>query len=246
MMNGADLVARRLGHFAHLSDDDIAMLSNAAERGTRFARARADLIREGQTNGVVRMILSGWACQYKVLRDGRRQIIGFLLPGDLCGLDEHLLQRLDHAICAITPLHFADVAPEAIEAMMADSGELRRALRLDALVAAATGRERIVSLGQRSAIERVGHLLCELFVRLGAVGLVRGNQCEVPLTQSDLADATGLTPVHVNRTLRELRERDLIALKARILVVPDFDQSCASLDYDPRYLLSAPARGDGA
>jgi CRP-like cAMP-binding protein len=213
---------RHLGAFTRLSQEDYALIDALAGSNLRQAPARRDMIREGERPRGVIAILDGWACAYKQLPDGRRQIVSFLVPGDLGDSNVFILDRMDHSIGAITDLSYAEIPPAEFEAATARSPQLARAVWWHELVTASIHREWTANVGQRTAYERIAHLLCEMFVKLDAVGLAEGGSCPWPLTQADVADATGLTSVHVNRTLQELRRSGLIALQARRLSIPDF------------------------
>ena len=216
-------LVRKLERYAKLSADDRAALDELVRQNVRRLRAREDIIREGERPTHISLILQGWACRYKVLEDGRRQIISFFLPGDLCDLNVFVLRQMDHSIGAITPLAYAEVRREAFDSV-AERPRVIQAMWWDSLVMAAVQREWTVNLGQRTAFERVAHLLCELFIRLRSVGLTHGSRCELPVTQAELADAIGLTPVHVNRTLQDLRGQGLIVLQGKELTIPDLER----------------------
>ncbi|WP_262269123.1 Crp/Fnr family transcriptional regulator [Microvirga yunnanensis] len=218
-----NLLINKLEQFTRLSAEDKQVLADVAQGRVRVRGAREDLIREGDKPTDVNLILEGWACRYKILPDGRRQIISFFVPGDLCDLHVFVLRAMDHSIGALTPITFAEISRETLRDIMSNHPRITEALWWDTLVTAAIQREWTVNLGQRSAFERLGHLLCELFIRLQAVGLTQGNACELPVTQTELADATGLTTVHVNRTLQELRGKGLIKLHGKHLTVPDLE-----------------------
>jgi CRP-like cAMP-binding protein len=170
------------------------------------------------------------------MEDGRRQVIAFLLPGDLCDLNIFILREMDHSICAITALNYAEIDPEALSALTLAHPRITQALWWEALMTAAIQREWSMSLGQRTATERIAHLLCELFFRLRAIGLTADFTCELPLTQADLADASGLSAVHVNRTLQELRAANLIILRGKILTIPNLDALKTAALFNPNYL----------
>jgi len=228
-------LVRKLERFAKLSADDRAALDELVRQNVRRLRAREDIIREGERPTHISLILQGWACRYKVLEDGRRQIISFFLPGDLCDLNVFVLRQMDHSIGAITPLAYAEVRREAFDSV-AERPRVIQAMWWDSLVMAAVQREWTVNLGQRTAFERVAHLLCELFIRLRAVGLTHGSRCELPVTQAELADAIGLTPVHVNRTLQELRAQGLIVLQGKELTIPDLERLKDASLFNDTYL----------
>ena len=198
--------------------------------------ARRDIIREGDAPRSVLIVLEGWACRYKTLPDGRRQIVALFIPGDVADLNAHLLKRMDHSIGAITAVKVAEVPREEFERLMAEHPRVTQALLWDELVTVAVQPEWTLNVGQRTAYERISHLLFELFLRLQAVGLTDGNSCDFPLTQGDLADTTGLTAVHVNRTLQELRADGLIELYGRKLTIPDLDALMRASTFNPNYL----------
>ncbi len=213
----------RLEAYTKLSHEELVVLGRLASGIAREVSARRDLVREGDAVRSAFLILEGWACRYKTLPDGRRQIVEFLIPGDMCHSHVHLLRTRDHSIGAITPVRVAEVSRGDFEQISERHPRIALALRCEELVKASIQREWTLNVGQRSAYERIAHLLCELFLRLEAVGLTSGNNCEFPLTQLDLADATGLTAVHVNRTLQELRKDAVIELHSRTLTIPDMD-----------------------
>jgi len=202
----------------------------------REIEPRADLIREGDTPRVVHLVLAGWGCRYKTLPDGRRQVVSFLLPGDFCNLNMYLLTQMDHSVGAITRLAVAEIGRDQIEALTAGSPRIAAALWWHELEQAAIQREWTLNVGQRSALERVAHLFVELFLRLRAVGLVDGDACAFPLTQCDVADAIGLSAVHVNRTIQELRRTRLIVLRGRVLTIPDLAALKRAALFNANYL----------
>ena len=228
-------LAHRLDAFTRLSPDDkaaIAQLSKVA----RVVQPRRDLIREGETPKFVYLMVDGWACRYKTLPDGRRQIVAFFIPGDFCDLNVYILKEMDHSIGAITRLSVADISRDDMDALTSRHPRITQGLWWEALVNAAIQREWTLNIGQRTAYERIAHLLAELHIRLKTVGLAQNGSCDFPLTQTDIADATGLTPVHVNRTLQELRRDDLIILERRQLTIPDLRKLMDAAMFNPNYL----------
>lgn len=213
-------LALNLEAFVRLSQDDRDAIDRLS-RAQRDVAPRRDLLREGDQPRCVQLVIDGWACRYKTLPDGRRQIVAFFLPGDFCDLNVYVLKEMDHSVGAITRLRVADIGRDEMEAMTAEHPRITQALWWHGLVHAAIQREWTLNLGQRSAYERIAHLLVELFLRLQLVARTRGDSCDFPLTQNDIADATGLTAVHVNRTLQELRRAGLIVLQGRTLTIPD-------------------------
>ena len=219
----AEHLRLKLEHFVRLSADDRATLSALSRSNVREVRARRDIVREGEDPGAINLILDGWAIRHKMLEDGRRQIMAFLIPGDICDFNVFILKEMDHSIGALTPVTVAQIPREYFEEAETKHPRLAMAFHWDQLVQVAIQREWTVNLGQRSAIERISHLICELFTRLKAVGLCLNGTCHLPITQTDMSEATGITPVHVNRTLQELRSQGLIEWKGREVHVPDMD-----------------------
>lgn len=227
--------ASKLEAFTKLSADDKTALAQAS-RNLRFVDARRDLVSEGDKPRFVHLILDGWACRYKQLPDGKRQIVGLFVPGDFCDLNVYILKYIDHNIGAITRLKVAMIAPEEMVALTSRRPRVALALSWHELVAAAVQREWTLNIGQRSAFERLGHLLIELYMRLQVVGRAGNGRCDFPLTQNDLADATGLTAVHVNRTLQELRREGLIELDRKQLQILDLERLMDVAMFNPHYL----------
>lgn len=229
-------LALRLSEYTRLSVPDLAAIEGISTRRVRRLGAHDDLVREGDPPRTVFLMLTGWACRYKSLEDGRRQILSFFVPGDLCDLNVFVLREMDHSLGVLTPATVAEIARDELDALMEQHPRLTQALWWNLLVTMAIQREWTVNLGQRTAYERLGHLLCELFVRLRGVGMTRDDRCDFPLTQNDLADATGLTAVHVNRTLQELRRKGLIELNRRELRIPDLDALMTASLFNINYL----------
>ncbi len=229
-------LVRKLEHFVRLSPADRAMLDRAASGRVQNLEPRIDIAREGERPRGVHLILAGWACRYKQLEDGRRQIVSLFLPGDICDLNVLILREMDHSIGTITPVTVADLSREFFDEVSAGYPRIAAAFCWESLVNSAIQREWAVSLGQRTAFERMAHLLCEIFLRLRLAGLTRDNGCEFPLTQSDLAEATGLSKVHVNRTLQELRSAELIILKGKSLTIPSLDRLMNAGLFNTNYL----------
>jgi len=226
----------KLQRFGALSSGEFEALDSISRQSIRTARARRDIVREGDTPSTIKLIVDGWAMRYKMLPDGRRQIVSLLIPGDLCDLNVFLLDEMDHSIGALTPVTYIEISRHLIETICENHSALARAFSVESLVVAAIQREWTVSLGQRTARERIAHLFCEIFERLEAVDLSEGDRCEMPLTQIDLGEATGMTAVHVNRTLQDLRREKLIHLNNRILTIPDRRALMQIGMFNPRYL----------
>jgi CRP-like cAMP-binding protein len=231
----------RLETYCRLSDEERSAILKLSQLRLRQLRPREDLVQEDQRPRDLHLILTGWAYRYKMLEDGRRQTLSVLIGGDFCDLDHHLLGAMDHSIAALSPLCIAEIPHAHLEAVTARFPNLAQAFRWTALVDGSIEREWIVNLGQRNAIERIAHLLCEIYCRMRAIGQVSDQRCEFPMTQADIGEATGLTVVHVNRTLQELRRIGLISLSGKELVVHDEPGLARAGLFNPKYLHLAPA-----
>ncbi|WP_091741949.1 Crp/Fnr family transcriptional regulator [Phenylobacterium immobile] len=201
----------------------------------RQAPADAELVVDGDPSTECLVLLEGQAFRHKTLPDGRRQILGFLVPGDVLDLPR-LFMGVDYGVTALTACQIAPIPRGRIEDILAAHPRLARAFWRMQLVEAAIQREWMIGMGRRSAYARVAHLLCEAFLRLRNVGMTHGARCRFPVTQNHLADAAGLSGVHTNRVLQSLRQNDLIAFRARELVVLDWPGLFAAAEFDPNYL----------
>ncbi|HVI30840.1 Crp/Fnr family transcriptional regulator [Phenylobacterium sp.] len=228
-------VIRKLRHGAPLSPDDERALAAACKVVRPYA-AREDVISEGERPHDVHAVLEGFACRYKMLPDGGRQIMAFLVPGDFCDLHVAILGTMDHGIEALAPSRIAAIAREEVDRLTRTSPALTRAFWWATLVDEAVLREWLVGMGRRSADQQVAHLVCELLQRLRAVGLAPGDRFDLPLTQAELADAVGLTPVHVNRVVQHLRGEGFLEWRGGVLTVLDEQGLTAFADFDPNYL----------
>ncbi len=186
-----------------------------------FFRPHQYLAREGERAAMIHHVQEGWACRYRLLPDGRRQVTGLFLPGDWCELSWAQGQPATQPVVALTNIRALSLGREDVRRAI-DRSEALRTLLLGELIAGGQQQaEWIINLGRKTAMERLAYLFCELFHRLRGSGLTYGDQFAMPLTQIDLADVTGLTPVHVNRTLQKMRARGLVELRSRWLRIPD-------------------------
>lgn len=232
-----------LSRYATLEPDDVALIGEHLERQqVRHYEAGQDLVCRGDKPLHPYLILDGWAICYKTLPNRRRQIVSFLLPGDVSDLNICNLSRMDHSIASLTAITVMELPSTLVGTLTGGAYPgIAKALASQALAATAIQREWIVNLGQRSAPERIGHILCELFYRLQSVGLTSGTQCFLPLTQTDLADTTGLSLVHVNKRLRDLRNADLIILRGKMLTLPNLRALETASSFSADYLMLPPA-----
>lgn len=225
-----------LSAFVRLASADREILNKALQRRVRLLEPRQDIIREGERPRFVNVILDGWAQRYKQLADGRRQILSFFIAGDLCDSNVFILKRMDHSLSTVTRVKLAEIAQAEFQEIIERSPRIAQALGWNELVTVAIQREWTTNIGQRTAYERIAHLFCEMFVRLRTIGQTEDGECEFPLTQSEIAEATGLTQVHVNRTIQEMRRDDLIELRNKRLRVFDLARLMSVALFNPNYL----------
>jgi CRP-like cAMP-binding protein len=238
-------VFRHLGQFAPLTDVESRALEEALVPTVRRFQARDGLAKQGERMPGVFVILDGFACRYKVLPDGRRQMLALLLPGQVSDPRSVLLPRMDHSIAALGPVEAAFLAKDVVQ-RLERLPVLWNAMALSALVQQSIAHEWLVNVGHRSSFERISHLFCEIHTQMEAVGLVQDGSCEMPLTQADIADALAITPVHVNRTLMELRRTGLVSFQSRRLTIHDVAALHRVAGFDACYLLpfgADPATG---
>lgn len=233
-------IVRRLNALRPLSEAGVAAVRAALRERPAKAATGEDIVVEGDRCDSIRLFLSGWACRYKALEDGRRQIVSFVLPGDTCDAYVYLLPTMDHSIATLTPVTYCELDRAAFERLMSADVSVAEAFHCETLTAKAIQREWAINLGRRDALERVAHIICELFERLRVVGLVDGNSFPFPVTQMDLADASGLSTVHLNRTLQELRGAGLIMLRDRSMTILDPKALRNTAMFNPNYLHLEP------
>jgi CRP-like cAMP-binding protein len=204
--------------------------------GDEVYAAGSDVVIEGRPERVCRLLVDGMAARVKLFDDGRRQITALHVPGDFLDLHSLLLKSLDHDIVALTPARFATFPHERMRAASEAFPHLGRMLWLLTLIDGAIHRAWIVSAGRRSALEQVASLFCELYVRYDIAGLMENGCYPLKITQQLLADACGLSPVHVNRVVQELREQGLVTWRGGMLTIADFPRLADLARFDPSYL----------
>lgn len=230
-----ELLTRSLERFGVLSACEKRVVA-ATRFATRHVGSGQDLVREGDQPSQCQMLLEGFACSYKLLETGQRQIMAFYIPGDVCDLTHVLLGKMDHGIGTLTATKVAAIPHATILDWTKRHPGLGHSLWRATLADAAVSREWIVNVGRRTAYQRTAHLLCELVLRMRWAGLADGFACDLPITQVELADALGLTPVHVNRTLQWLRGDGLIEIGNGILKVRSWRELKQAGGFDPAYL----------
>jgi CRP-like cAMP-binding protein len=215
--------------------DRVAALSFKIERVPRFRR----LVREGDVPDQCCLLASGYACRYKEASNGARQIVSFHLRGDLLDIQHLLLARADHSLETITPATVAWIPKSELLRLAWERPNVGKALWRDSLVDASIFREWVLNVGRRDAKTRIAHMLCEFVARCQAAELGSADRFEFPMTQEQVGDATGMTSVHVNRSLKALDGDGAIERDRNRFKVLDWQQLCSIADFDPAYLHAA-------
>lgn len=235
---------RKLRGVTDLTEDECKAVRELCV-DVREVEAKRDIITEGDTPDRVHLVLDGWAARYKMVPDGGRQITAFLIPGDFCDIHITILGAMDHSIAALTRCRIGYIRGEDIDRVTREKSNLTRALWWTTLVDEAVLREWVVNNGRRDAYEAIAHVLCEMHVRMQAIGLVADEVFDLPLTQEELADAAGLTSVHTNRILQKLRGEGLIELSKRVLTIRDVEGLREAGGFHAEYLHVARREGSG-
>ncbi|WP_375458999.1 Crp/Fnr family transcriptional regulator [uncultured Enterovirga sp.] len=206
-------------------------------------KADQDIVREGDRPSRCCLLLDGVVCTYKLTGDGKRQIMAFHLAGDVPDLQSLHLRVLDSSLATLTPCKVGFIRHEAMRELYERFPRIGDAFWRTTLVDGSIFREWLANVGQRNSHARIAHLLCETLVRSKAVGLATEETCDFPITQQEIAEATGMTVVHANRVIQDLRASGLIELRQNKLTVPDLDRLMEAGDFDPAYLhLNEPQR----
>jgi CRP-like cAMP-binding protein len=232
------LLARKLNLHHRLSDVDRHAILGLPHKIRRL-EAQSYIMREGDRPDRCAVLLQGYAFRHKVTGDGSRQILAINIPGEALDFQNLFLEEADHNVQMLSRGVVADVPREAIEALIAGHTEIGWAILIASLIEASIFREWVVNIGQRDARSRIAHLLCEFAYRLNAHDLKTEGVYELPITQEQLADATGLTPVHVNRVLQALQRDGLIERDRRMVRFPSWERMRDVADFNPRYLHTA-------
>ncbi len=230
------VLIRKLQALHSLSEEEQTAIL-AAISTTRVIERGQDIAADGSMPSHSTVILSGVACRYKMLKGGRRQILVFQFPGDVSDLYSYVLKKLDHGIGAVTRCEVAHIPHPSIRKLCETYPNLAYTLWRDSLVDTAILNMNIVNAGRRSARERIAHLICEQYIRMKAVGLAEaGKPVKFHITQSDIADATGLSLVHVNKTLQALKAQNLIGRDPLMIEILDWEGLKTMAGFDPAYL----------
>ena len=228
-------LVRKLESILVLSDDEKDVLRTVSGTIKTVGR-RQDLVREGDRPSECCLVLEGFAYRYKLTQEGKRQIFSFHIPGDIPDLQSLHIDVMDHSLSSLCATKALFIPHETVRDLTRRCPRIGDAFWRDTLIDAAMFREWMVCLGRREAYGHMAHLLCELYVRLKSVGLTNGDGYAFPLTQAEFGDALGLSTVHVNRTLQDLRGDGLITLRNGSVTVLDWDRLREAGEFDPTYL----------
>lgn len=232
MTNHTVSLARKLSAFIALSDQELEVLAQL-QTGPFRVQAGKELVHEGQAGHMAYILLAGWVSSYKLLPNDGRQVIRFPLPGDWIGLRSVLLRTSDHSFAALTDAVVSAIAASRVRRLFEDVPRLGAAILWATSQDEAMVVEHLVSVGRRNAIERTAHFFLELHERLQLIGLADDRTFDCPLNQYILADALGLSAIHVNRVLRQLRERALLTLKGHSVEIHDKQALVTLAGYQP-------------
>jgi len=228
-------LVRKLQSITHLTAEEQQAVLDLPMTVRSYARGQ-DIVRDGDRPGECCLILDGFACRYKLLPDGRRQIMAFHTPGDLPDLQSLHLQVMDHAVAAMMPTQAAFIPHKSMQELTGRYPGLLHAFWRDTLIDAAIFREWLVGTGRRDAHERIAHLICEMLLRFRGVDLAPNDTFRIPATQADIADALGLSNVHVNRVLQDLRRDGLITWTNHMVSILRWEELQARGLFNATYL----------
>ncbi len=239
--NDNDVFGTLIGKLTRLSRLEADDLNAIRSLPVIIAEAQSHqfLVREGESTGDCYLILGGYVCRHKLASNGGRQIVSFHMAGDIVDLQHLLFAKADHSIQTITDVKYAKFPAKALRQISQDHPLIAEALWRDTLIDASVFREWVLNVGRRDAKSRIAHMLCEFAVRRQAAGLGSPERFDLPMTQEQIGDATGLTSVHVNRMLRALEEDGVIARNNRDIHIVDWDEMRRIADFDPMYLHAA-------
>lgn len=231
-------VLAKLARLVELDEEDRKAITALSFRLEQVPAGR-HLIREGQLPIECCVLVKGFACRHKLTADGARQIVSFHLRGDILDIQHLMLERADHNVQAITASTIAWVPRSELEQLAWSRPAIGKGLWRDCLIDASIFREWVLNVGRRDGKARIAHMLCEFAARCQAAGLGDGGCFNLPMTQEQIGDATGLTSVHVNRMLKALRDDGAIDRKGRQVTISNWNRLREIADFDPTYLHAA-------
>lgn len=239
-----DCLSQRLSRRNSLNEHEVAILRDLPVQMRSYTREQV-IVHAGEGPTDLRVIASGAAARVKTTWSGQRQILAIYLAGDVidwpffrinAGHPEGERMRVTDSVWALADCAVSTYRGAPLMSALQAHPSLARAFETQGLIEQEIGREWLLNIGSRPGSERVGHLLCELFHRLGEVGLTMGNAFHLPLTQASLAETVGMSLVHMNRVLQRLRAEGLVVMQGRRLSLPDPERLAALADFSPKYL----------
>lgn len=231
-------LVNKLARLGNIDERDREAIDSLPARAAQY-RSSHHLVREGDIPSECCLLIDGYACRHKVTGAGDRQIVSFHLPGDLLDIQHLQLERADHNVETITTAVVAWIPAESLRQLIHRRPHVGDAIWRDALIDASIFREWVLNVGRRDAKQRIAHMLCEFAARREAAGLGSPERFDLPMTQEHIADATGLTPIHVNRMLQALGSEGVIVRDKRAIHIADWPRMRRVADFDPAYLHAA-------
>ena len=230
-----NLMIRKLDSIFPLSDEERRALRDVPVQ-VQMVKADQDIVRIGDRPSQCCLLVEGYTCVYKLTAEGKRQIMALHVPGDMPDLQSLHLRVMDISIATMSPCTVGFIQHEDLRRVCERYARITGAFWRETLVDASIFREWLLNIGRREAYTRMAHLLCEFQVKLKAVGLAKDGTFDLPITQVELADAIGVSAVHVNRVLQELRSAGLILSKGTQITIPDWERLKEVAEFDPLYL----------
>lgn len=235
MTNAIDHLLNRLEAIGHVTDADRKALRNLPLKEADLAKG-TEIVADGETSTSCCMVVSGYLCRSRTLLDGSRQIFSLHTAGDIPDLHSLHLNRMDHSLSAISDCRIARIPHEAVYDALDSCPSLNALLWRDTLIDSAAFRAWMLMLGQAEAVPRMAHFFCELFTRAAMAGLTDNNTFPLPLTQADLGDILGISMVHANRTLQDLRGRGVMDFDQQVVSILRWNDLRKLGQFDPSYL----------
>ncbi|WP_099868093.1 Crp/Fnr family transcriptional regulator [Pararhizobium haloflavum] len=226
----------RLRDFADLSQSDCDVLDRLSETNRTVFERGSSVVSEGEPVENWHVFYDGWAYHSKQLENGDRQIVGLVIPGDICGLNPAIVQRADHTVTALTRCEVSVIDRKTMKRTLETSSSIDRAMQVATFEIEAIQREWTTNVGHRNAVEGMAHLICEMHFRLRQAKVIDGDRFALPLTQQLIGDCLAISVVHANRTLSELRRLGLIAVSGGAIIILDLDGLYEAGHFDPSYL----------
>jgi len=228
------LVAK-LRRFADLSDREILAVETLSA-DIQTMEMGADILSQGDKPTTVTLLLDGLACRYKLSEEGDRQIVGIMVPGDLCDLHAFILNEMDHSVGALTKANVTHISREKLLHVFDNEPRITRALWWSTLVDEGTLREWVVNIATRSAYERLAHLLSEICMRLQTVGLASATECVIKIRQLDLGDAVGVGRSHASLSMMQLKDEGIVEFSRGSIRILDVQRLFKAGQFNQHYL----------